>query len=533
MNKPGKTRRASRTKQRTAHDTAIGAVLASYADARFFSRHKRRIMVYLALFCFVYGMFFAVFARAFMVPLLAPVAILLLVAIWLLPESDNVPTGLLEKLLLSFIVALLCWPDYLALTLPGLPWITAIRLVGMPLAVTLLICASMSRAFRAQLADTLSATPIIGKFLLAFVAIALLSVAFSREPGESFSKFIVAQVYWTSIFLCAAFTFRKPGRIVTFSYILWGAAIFVCLIAVWEWRLQRLPWLGHIPSFLAVQDPSVQNILSAKARAAAGIYRTQSKFTTPLGLAEFMALSAPFMLFLSTTHKRLFVRLAALATLPLMFFVIILADSRLGVVGFFMAILIYILVVGILRWRADKESLLAPAIVISYPVLFSAFIAATFLIGRLRVMVWGGGAQQFSTDSRKEQYLKGIPMILERPWGHGMGQGGQTLHYTNRAGDVSIDAYYLSIALEFGIIGFFVYFGMFLAGIYYGATALLKPRSPEVRYLVPLIIALINFFIIKSIFSQQENHPLVFAMLGAVVALVWRAQREGKEALPQ
>jgi hypothetical protein len=35
-----------------------------------------------------------------------------------------------------------------------------------------------------------------------------------------------------------------------------------------------------------------------------------------------------------------------------------------------------------------------------------------------------------------------------------------------------------------------------------------------------------NFFVIKSVFSQQDNHPLVFMMLGMVVALVWRIQQQ-------
>ena len=44
--------------------------------------------------------------------------------------------------------------------------------------------------------------------------------------------------------------------------------------------------------------------------------------------------------------------------------------------------------------------------------------------------------------------------------------------------------------------------------------------------LAPLLIALTNFLVIKSIFSQQENHPLAFVMMGAVVVLAWRIKKQ-------
>jgi hypothetical protein len=46
------------------------------------------------------------------------------------------------------------------------------------------------------------------------------------------------------------------------------------------------------------------------------------------------------------------------------------------------------------------------------------------------------------------------------------------------------------------------------------------PGAPEPNPLfAPLAIALTNFLVIKSVFSQQDNHPVVYMMLGAVVAL--------------
>src|SRR3546814_12951300 len=66
---------------------------------------------------------------------------------------------------------------------------------------------------------------------------------------------------------------RKPHRIDTLAKFLLGAATVLCLIAFWEYRLQRLPWVGHIPSFLQVADPVVARMLSGARRSADGLYR--------------------------------------------------------------------------------------------------------------------------------------------------------------------------------------------------------------------------------------------------------------------
>src|SRR3546814_18313143 len=80
---------------------------------------------------------------------------------------------------------------------------------------------------------------------------------------------------------------RKPHRIDTLAKFLLGAATVLCLIAFWEYRLQRLPWVGHIPSFLQVADPAVARMLSGARRSADGLYRVQTTYTTSLSCAEF------------------------------------------------------------------------------------------------------------------------------------------------------------------------------------------------------------------------------------------------------
>src|SRR3546814_19590484 len=67
--------------------------------------------------------------------------------------------------------------------------------------------------------------------------------------------------------------------------------VLLTLVAVQEWRHGVVPWVGHVPSFLKIQDPVVQRVLEGSARAATGIHRIQATYTTSLGFAEFLARS--------------------------------------------------------------------------------------------------------------------------------------------------------------------------------------------------------------------------------------------------
>lgn len=511
-------------RRRKPATAAAAPLLATYAGPHWIQRHRKLCLAALLVFAFIYSAAFTLIGRFLLVQFLVPIFVLLGVVVWMLPENDRPPVRALEVLAFAFLVALLCWPDYLAIALPGLPWITLLRLTGFPMAIILLMCVSVSPTFRAEMKMRLSAAPAIWKCVLAFSILALLSIGLSDDPGFSSNKFAVMLVNWITPFFVGAYVFSLPRRVQWLGYLLWGIAIYVTLIGFQEWRHSQVPWAGRIPSFLVVEDEAVKRILTGAARAATGIYRVQSKFTTSGGLAEFLSMALPFILHIMVKTRRTSTRLAAIATVPPVIWVLVKTDARLGMVGLFMSLLFYALAWGIMRWRSDKTSLFGPALTIAYPAIFTGFIVATFFVGRLRALVWGNGAQSASTETRKQMYETGVPMVLKNPLGHGLGKGADTLGWVNGNGVLTIDTYYLAIGLEIGVIGFFVYFGMFLLAIVRGTQTVWRAPTGDALYLVPVTIALANFFIAKSVFSQVENHPLVFMLLGASVGLMWRAK---------
>jgi len=498
----------------------------------------RRLLRYgliaaLGLFMVIYGFYYAVTTPWLLVPFTLPFGIMLLIVIWALPDMRAAPTLTMERLYFAFYVCLAVWPNYLAISLPGLPWITFIRLTGFPMVLALLICLSVSSGFRKDMADVLSPTPWIWKPVTAFAVIVTYSIALSAAPMASLQYVIAAQVNWIAVFFLSVYIFSKPGRVERWAYLFWGMLLVLAVIAIREDRIQRVLWAGHIPSFFAINDPVVQSVLGGSYRKATGEYRVKAMFTTALGLAEFMALSIPFVLHFMMGPFRRAVKIAAIITLPIAFFVVLVTGSRLGMVGTLIGILLYSLLWGARRWRQEKAGIVGPALLLAYPAIFVFVAGATFAIPRLRRMVWGGGATDASDATRDRQVTEGIPKILHNPFGYGIGRGAAILGIRGSHDTLTIDNYYISVALDYGVIGFIVFYGMILATIIYATRAALRaPDDREFSYLMPIAVSLSSFFVIKWVFAQSGNHSLVFMMMGAVAALLWRLKRLDDAAAP-
>ena len=500
--------------------------LAPYFRHGFWGRHKLLTGLILALIGALYGFLFGLTQTYYLVEMLIPAAIVAFIAIGLLPENGRAHERTVTFLFFAFITVLAVWPDYLALTLPGLPWMTAIRIVGMPLSLVFLISLSQSKAYRSSLTSVLRDSGLVWPFLLTYFVFAAITLPLSETPIVSLNKFIVSLYSWLAICLIAICIFQVPGKVRQFAQLLWATTLISCIVGLQEYRMSEVPWAGHIQSFLTIEDPTIARILSGVVRAALGEHRVQGKFTTPLSFAEFLALVMPFLIHFMISGRGYVERIAAAVTIPLVVFVIITTDSRLGVIGLILTGFGYLFFWALNRWRRDRKSIVAPFIVIGYPVMSGVFLLSTFFVGRLRNAVWGSGAYQASNEARETQWADGLAIIAQRPWGHGIGRAAETLGYTDLEGFLTIDSYYLSVALEVGVLGFIAYYGAFMLSIWGGVRHSFEATKHEqTAWLVPTILALISYVVIKSVLSQQENHPIAFALLGLAMALTHQAKK--------
>lgn len=484
------------------------------------------VLIFVSLF---YGLLSAIFPVAFYIYMALPIIVIAAVVVWALPDTGRFPGRWVEALFWGFLYAQLIWPNYIALVLPGLPWITINRLVTAPLAAVFLIALSQSRETRQHLKDVfLHSRFIVG----CFVTLAVLQVAtlpLSPTLESSVNKFIDAQIQWNLIFIVAAYVFSQEGRAKKF-FTLYPILIFVLFsVAVFEWRESRVLWADSIPSFLRANDESTQRMLSGASRASTHIYRVQSIFSTSLNFAEVLGLTVPFLLYWIFYARRVVVRIFCLLSLPPLFWMILCTDSRLGVIAFFVSIIVFTGIYGVRRWVNIKGDIAGPAIVMFYPFFTALFFVATLVSGRLGAIVWGNGAQQASNEGRELQWAMAWPKIGAWPFGHGTGTAAETLGMTNPAGILTIDSYYLNMLLEYGVIGFFAWAGMWLGGAAQATRWSLRDNSEEGRML-PIVAAwIIAFFIGKGVLSQDDSHGLAYMTLGMVVGMSWRAAQRAKQ----
>lgn len=484
--------------------------------------------------CAIYGFLFALYVPYLIVPFAFPLALLAAVAIWALPDSERAPTRSVELLLIASFVGLVAWPRYLALTLPGLPWITVTRLAGFPLALALLLCVSTSPTFRARVANVLNVAPAIWKALAVFLIIQLATVALSAHPMSSLNRVINAQATCTAVFFAGCYVFSRPNLVTRVATAIWILAILVGLIGLLEYRVGHVPWVDYIPGFLQIEDENVTRFLRGGTRLYAGNYRVQGTFTTSLAMAEYLSYALPFVLHFAASNYRMWIRVLAGVSIPFVLFMVLLTDSRLGLVAAFLSFLSYLLFISVLRWRRRPDSVIAPAIVLAYPFVFGLAVSSIFVVGRIRARLFGG-QYQASNDGRMEQITTGIPKILKQPFGNGMGEAAEVLGWFQPDGLLTIDSYWLASALDFGLVGltaFASFFGLAiaLAGRQAIAARHAPHRSdgsgePENSFLVPITITILNFMVVKFVFADESNHMMPFMLVSMALALVWRTQQ--------
>ena len=495
---------------------------------------SRRALIHLgvallvALVGIVYGGLIALAPVSLYLNLAAPIILSLLLAIWMLPEMGRAPTRLIERLFTLYLVGLFLWPNYFAIALPGLPWMTMSRIWGAPLVLLIIFSCSISVDFRREIAAPFRRNTLMLRALLGFVASQCVALFFSKHFGDSANRLVNYQIAWTGMFFAGAFVLGRPGRAAHFARLIAGMAVIETLVAFFEWRAGAVLWANHVPPFVALNDPTVQAILAGGARAATGVYRVQSIYTTSLNFAEFLGITTPLFLHYLLTTRHIGVRIGCAAYLPYSFFIILTTDSRIGLVGFFLSCLLYFAIWAVKRRLDAPRDLVAPLLLLAYPAAAAGFVGLALFWTRLNHMLFGGGAQAASNESRQIQLQTGIPKVLHWPLGYGPGMGAQTLGFADNAdGKLTIDNYWLSIALEYGLFGFGCFMILMLSGAFKAIQYGLQARDPELRLLLPFGALIIIFITGKSVLSQEDSHALIFAVLGGIAALVHRQSTTG------
>lgn len=455
----------------------------------------------------------AIIATVFYPPLFALFALVGVFAIVLAaPKSRATPRRI--ALALIFLAALLLplWPIYLHVKLGPLPILTPPRLVLYALTAVYLYDMAFSPLRRGQFLFAARRSGGVVAFFMGLFVLGLISLPLAEGRSFSIPEFFRQSIIWLLPF-CAVATYlrrqRELERVVLFFTI---GALVNALIALAEVGSGTL--LATLLSpFIPDNAEWLQIVQAAKVRD--GIFRAQATHTHPLSLGEFLAMMTPFAFVYLVRARTIAARLfwaSALIVIPAGAFA---TNSRA-------AMLVAALALGAVVVLLVRRALRRAAATRWRPLAGLASVLLLLASPALAVGVYGvvsgkgGVSAANSSQARVDQIEQAWPKIMKRPvLGHGAGRAARILGYWGRA--LTIDNYYLTLALDYGLPGPIVFGGLILL---FGAGAMARAaKAPSDLALLYLgcVGAAIVVLISRSTISQTGNLAMIYMLIAAYV----------------
>ncbi len=446
-----------------------------------------------------------------------PIVVMVPLLLWLAPDAEAYPERRVAQALVAAMILSTVWPRYLAFDLPGLPWITITRAAYLIFAMLLVYSLATSSRMRADVGTVLNYNKVIKYAFLTFLAAQFITTPLSGQMPVV-SRFVNNLIYWSAMFLVSGHYFSKPGRLrAALPWLICLSAV-LCVIGLLEFRVKHILWINYVHYFNIEADLLEHITNSENMRPGTDKYRTRSVFTTSLECAEYCALIVPFAWYYLLERRGLLTKGLALALIGCILVTVWATDSRLGMIGFVTTLLAYPLLFAIKRWRTNKSSMVGPALALAYPFGAISVGGALLASHSLAVAVLGGGQHQNSDDARWVQWAMGLRKLPMNPIGHGAGAGAAALGFYSPGGDLTVDSYYLTLLMDYGVIGAVSFLVFFATVATIGClTYLRSPRGSESEIAGPIGLALLNFTVVKLVLSQESNHWLAFTLAGAVV----------------
>lgn len=455
-----------------------------------------------------------------------PVVVMAGIALWLAPDVDTDLVQPISIMLMVYMASLAIWPNYLALNLPGLPWISMARLTLFPLVLASLYAIATSHHVREEITARFQSHRLLTRLIIGWVVWeALMQVVggFSsagRWVNNALSYYLVLVVM---AWLMTNRTYARRLHIVFLA-----AVAITSVMTYWEYYNQRIPWVDHIPAFLSIDPVYLEKLYSTSIRS--GQYRATSIFLTAPNYGEYIGMMLPFVILVVLQATKPIRMLGGFILLIMLFIAALESNARISMVAFATVPVGMIALWVIRRFRRPegKQDLLASAMAYGLPAAALFLTMAILSITRIRRRVLGGSEHSASNEGREAQWDMAMPVILRNPIGHGSGTISKYVPYTNLAGEYSMDSYPINLLVEFGVPGFLLFFGMLICAAVVGVRIYMRADNNEEELAGAAALALVSFMTTRLVLSSGAGLAFAFPFVGLILAQ-WYAQkvREG------
>ncbi|OSZ62741.1 hypothetical protein CAP39_14845 [Sphingomonas sp. IBVSS1] len=452
-----------------------------------------------------------------------PILGLLGVVIWLLPDADTHSRGETVDLpflpvLLTFIASIIVWPSYIAIVIPGLPWITPPRLILAVLLAMMLIYYPQRGRVRSQIVDTLGYDRIAISLFLLYECLNFIVLPLSPGPAETASYWALQDVMNFSAVIGAAAFLHNPKNFKPIYAVVTCVAIYSMLVAVLENYMQIPPWAENIPSFMRIDEDWLARILSPQARIGDTRYRIRSTFPVVLYYTLYLSLVMPMVLYAMTRMTGRF-RILGLGLIVLVLHTAWFANARTAIIALIVPLVCFS-VMTVARSIANGSRRDA----LKFGIRGMMVLMAVGMLGgvlatshRAQMYVFGGKQHAGSNLAREKQWANAWAQLAKNPVGVGLGNSIEIVGVDVR-GKKIVDSLYINMLVDLGYLGFIAYFGMFLRCAWLGVRCFLRAANEYEEYAGAAAVGLIGYTINCSVVSNTDSAYLAFLFCGLIIA---------------
>jgi hypothetical protein len=481
-----------------------------------------------------YGYMAAVGPFYFLPVMTAGIAAALLLLVLMLPKPRTIPVQTIYTLYFCTIAFHILIPEYFALFLPGLPWMSPMRITAITLTLLIGYLISSRQDFQSDVTLIVSRYWLIffggvANVLIGALVLPLMGGQIAILPSALFDVMI-----YIAFVLGGAYLYWKVGRKALYHFtLIMGVAVVVLLaIGTVERVLEMVPWRPLIPAGYGGDDAFlISELVSSKYRN--GAYRVQSVFSNPLLFAEYLALVAPILLgaFFWTKSNNL-----KIALIPVFIYTVYAAlvfpNARLSLValvaGICSMISLYLLHK---RRHSGSRDLFASVGLLSIPAIAVVLSSLLLFSRRVQIMVFGGGEHASSNESRATQWDNAFNAFPQSPvFGFGYSQATRVAGVPGRLGESTVlDSWYINVLMDSGVLGAALYLSAFVAATYRAFQLSVLMKGRDAALMMALASMMIAKMTINSVLSLTHNQVLLFFAYGIVIGASLRYQDQLKD----
>lgn len=416
----------------------------------------------------------------------------------------------LTYLLPLYIVLSIVWPHYLSLNFGG-PDITPARIVLLVMLIIWFV-ALISKSYRHELVHNFRQSKLFYTMLFVYLILRLFSAILSSFPVESLYRYaneLLSVIVVSFIAITAIRTKHDLKRLLLLLLICTGWLVIVSTLEI-VYSSNPITWF--IPPGFHFSNEYVNLALDPKFRS--GSYRVQSVFLHPLLFVEFAAFVIPLIIGNAILLKSRVVYVLSGIIILLLMVALLHSGSRSALVSIFIST-VFLLVFYIMyevHERRFHNLIISVAFGVPAVLLLILFVLMYFSVDMS--IITGRTVDEInSTAARMQMYEMGADRIAAHPLiGYGVGLAAAALGYVTNGGFVTIDSYYLSLALESGLLVLMLFFSIVIQAVYTGIFDNIKDGQIKLIGLL-LAVSLIGMVVVKSISSLIDNLMLFFVVM--------------------